>query len=201
MLIISNVAKIKNKNKYNVTIDNKCYTFDEDIILEYKLLKNHEIDDDILNKALESNDLHDYYEKALSYALKYAKSSNEVYYYLIDKGLDNEKAKEIVNKLMERKLIDDKKLIEGLVYSLVRNYNGKLMIYEKLKQKRYDKKLIDEAISNIDYDLYFEALNNLYNKIKSKYDKYDDYVRKNKIKQYLYQRGYEYSDINEINIK
>ncbi len=201
MYIVSEVNIVKNKKIYNVKINDKSYLFDEDTILEYKILKGREIDDETLEKAKQSYNIHEYYEKALSYSLKYAKGSSEVYYYLLDKGLDNNLAHDIVDRLVEKKIIDDKKLIEALVYSYVRNHNGRLMIYEKLKQKKYDKRLIEEAISNIDYDLYIENLNALYEKIKSKYNKYDDYVRKNKIKQYLYQRGYDFNDIAQIDIK
>lgn len=201
MYIVSEVNIVKNKKIYNVKINDKSYLFDEDTILEYKILKGREIDEETLEKAKQSYNIHEYYEKALSYSLKYAKGSSEVYYYLLDKGLDNNLAHDIVDRLVEKKIIDDKKLIEALVYSYVRNHNGRLMIYEKLKQKKYDKRLIEEAISNIDYDLYIENLNALYEKIKSKYNKYDDYVRKNKIKQYLYQRGYDFNDIAQIDIK
>ncbi|MBR6071872.1 MAG: RecX family transcriptional regulator [Acholeplasmatales bacterium] len=201
MSIVKSVSKIKNKNNYNVIIDDKSYIFDEDTILEYKLFKDKEIEEIILDKALESSNIHLYYDKALKYSLKYAKGSKEVYQYLIEKGLDCDKSRKIVDKLVEKRIIDDSKIVEGIVYSLVKSYNGKKMIYEKLKQKKFDVSIINEALNNIDYDLYIEYLNKLYEKIKDKYNKFDDYIRKNKIKSYLYQRGYDSNDISLINIE
>ena len=161
-MIIKDITKSKKKkNTYLVAIDDKIYEFNEEIILEYRLYKGKEIEEDILTKAISSNDIQKYYNMAESYSIKYMKNSKEVYRYLIDKGLDSYKSNEIVDKLIEKRIIDDKKIIEAICYSLVIRSNGKKMINEKLKARFFDYRLIDEALDNIDYDLYFEYLNKL----------------------------------------
>ena len=200
-MIIESVSKAKKKNLYNVIIDKKIYEFNEDIIIEFNLYKGKEIDDELLNKALSSNSINDYYNKALNYAARYFKNSCETRQYLIDKGLSNDLSFEIVNKLIEKGIINDRNIIENNIFSLVKNGNGKLLIIEKLKQKRFDINLINECVDNIDMEFYFECLNKLYKKVKNKYDKYPDYVRIGKIKNYLYSRGYSSSDISELNIE
>ncbi len=199
MQVVDKVEKVK--KGYNVIIDNKSYNFDEDTIVEYNLYKGKELNEDIISEIIKFSDNSKFYNMAASYAYRYGKNSKEVYNYLIGKEVDEDSAKEIVSRLVERKIINEKELIESIIYSLVRNYNGKKMILEKLKQKGFDRNLIEEEISNIDYDFYIECLNKLYEKIKNKYNKYDDYIRINKIKQYMYQRGYDYNDINVIDIK
>ena len=200
-MIIESVSKAKKKNLYNVIIDKKVYEFNVDIIIEFNLYKGKEIDDELLNKALSSNSINDYYNKALNYAARYFKNSCETRQYLIDKGLSNDLSFEIVNKLIEKGIINDRNIIENNIFSLVKNGNGKLLIIEKLKQKRFDINLINECVDNIDMEFYFECLNKLYKKVKNKYDKYPDYVRIGKIKNYLYSRGYSSSDISELNIE
>ena len=200
-MIIDSVTKSKKKSVYVVAIGNKTYEFNEDIIIEFNLYKGKEINDDLLNKALASNSLNDYYNKALNYALRYYKSSYDTKNYLKEKGLSNELADEIVNKLIEKNIINDKKIVENSVFSLVKSCNGKLLIIEKLKQKRFDINLINECVNNIDMDFYFESLNKLYEKVKNKYDKYPDYVRIGKLKGYLYSRGYSTNDISILEIK
>lgn len=200
-MIIESVSKAKKKNLYNVIIDKKVYEFNEDIVIEFNLYKGKEIDDELLNKALSSNSINDYYNKALNYAIRYFKNSYETRQYLIDKGLSNDLSFEIVNKLIEKGIINDKNIIENNIFSLVKNGNGKLLIIEKLKQKRFDINLINECVDNIDMEFYFECLNKLYKKVKNKYDKYPDYVRIGKLKSYLYSRGYSSSDISELNIE
>ena len=200
-MIIDSVTKSKKKSVYVVAIGNKTYEFNEDIIIEFNLYKGKEINDDLLNKALASNSLNDYYNKALNYALRYYKSSYDTKNYLKEKGLSNELIDEIVNKLIEKNIINDKKIVENSIFSLVKSCNGKLLIIEKLKQKRFDINLINECVNNIDMDFYFESLNKLYEKVKNKYDKYPDYVRIGKLKGYLYSRGYSTNDISILEIK
>ena len=200
-MIIDSVTKSKKKSVYVVAIGNKTYEFNEDIIIEFNLYKGKEINDDLLNKALASNSLNDYYNKALNYALRYYKSSYDTKNYLKEKGLSNELIDEIVNKLIEKNIINDKKIVENNIFSLVKSCNGKLLIIEKLKQKKFDINLINECVNNIDMDFYFESLNKLYEKVKNKYDKYPDYVRIGKLKGYLYSRGYSTNDISILEIK
>ncbi len=199
-MIVTNLKKLKNNN-YLVTIDDEDYKFDEEIILNYRLVKGKELDEKTLKDAIIKNNIALYYNKALNYVVKYQKGSNEIYDYLKKYELDDKDIYFIINKLKSIKLIDDNKLINNLVSSLVRNANGINMIREKLYQKKFNSSLIDEALKAIDYDEYYEALNKLVIKSKEKYKKEEnDYKRLIKIKNYLLQRGYTYSDIENIDI-
>ncbi len=199
-MIVTNLKKLKNNN-YLVTIDDEDYKFDEEIILNYRLVKGKELDEKTLKDAIIKNNIALYYNKALNYVAKYQKGSNEIYDYLKKYELDDKDIYFIINKLKSIKLIDDNKLINNLVSSLVRNANGINMIKEKLYQKKFNSSLIDEALKAIDYDEYYEALNKLVIKSKEKYKKEEnDYKRLIKIKNYLLQRGYTYSDIENIDI-
>nr|MCR5350191.1 hypothetical protein [Acholeplasmatales bacterium] len=82
-MIIKDIKKIKNKNEYLVTIETDTYKFNEDTILEYRLFKDKEISKDILDKAISKNNLNDYYNMALKYSYKYAKSAYEIRIYLV----------------------------------------------------------------------------------------------------------------------
>lgn len=200
-MIVTNLKKLKNNN-YLVTIDDEDYKFDEEIILNYRLVKGKELDEKTLKDAIIKNNIALYYNKALNYVAKYQKGSNEIYDYLKKYELEDKDVYFIINKLKSIKLIDDNKLVNNLVSSLVRNANGINMIREKLYQKKFNSSLIDEALKSIDYDEYYEALNKLVVKAKEKYKKEEnDYKRLIKIKNYLLQRGYTYSDIESVDIK
>ena len=198
-MIVKNLKK--NKNKYVVTIDNNDYTFNENIIVKYRLVKGKEIDNQTLKLAISENDYDSIYLKTERYAINYRKSEKEIVRYLKNKDVDNQIIQKIVSKLRSLKLIDDSSLVIDLANSLVKKYNGKKMIEAKLKDKGIDNELIDMALEKIDYDLYINYLEMLYLKVKDKYNKYDDYIRINKIKAYLISRGYSYNDIALIKIK
>ena len=189
------------KNYYLVIIDNKEYKFSEDTIVNFRLVKGKELSKDTLKKALQSEDLNYFYNKALQYQIRYMKGRAEIFNYLISKGVSINNANIILNKLEDTKILDDKMVASSLTRSYIKGKNGILLIKEKLKDKGFKNEIIEEVLNEIDYDSYFDSLNNLYNKIKNKYDKFDDYIRVNKIKAYLLSRGYTFSDISELNIK
>ena len=189
------------KNYYLVIIDNKEYKFSEDTIVNFRLVKGKELSKDTLKKALQSEDLNYFYNKALQYQIRYMKGRAEIFNYLISKGVSINNANIILNKLEDTKILDDKMVASSLTRSYIKDKNGILLIKEKLKDKGFKNEIIEEVLNEIDYDSYFDSLNNLYNKIKNKYDKFDDYLRVNKIKAYLLSRGYTFSDISELNIK
>ena len=189
------------KNYYLVIIDNKEYKFSEDTIVNFRLVKGKELSKDTLKKALQSEDLNYFYNKALQYQIRYMKGRAEIFNYLISKGVSINNANIILNKLEDTKILDDKMVASSLTRSYIKDKNGILLIKEKLKDRGFKNEIIEEVLNEIDYDSYFDSLNSLYNKIKNKYDKFDDYIRVNKIKAYLLSRGYTFSDISELNIK
>ena len=191
----------KSRNKYIVEIDNEKYEFSENIIVNYRLVKGKEIDSITLLSALRDNSLDSLYLKTERYVINYNKSEKEIIRYLKKKEATKEQIELIINKLRKNKLIDDTNLIKDLINSLIKKYNGIKMIEYKLYQKGFDEALIKSALSEIDYDFYCKNLNILYNKIRTKYDKYDNYIRINKIKSYLVSRGYTYDDISSLKIK
>ncbi|MCR5231965.1 MAG: RecX family transcriptional regulator, partial [Acholeplasmatales bacterium] len=78
--------------------------------------------------------------------------------------------------------------------------NGKALIREKLYQKGYPKDIINIHLENIDMDEYYYYLEKLYEKIKDKYNKYDDFNRVNRIKAYLFSRGYSMGEISILDL-
>lgn len=199
-IIVKSLKKNKKKSYYDVVIEDKSYLFSEEIVIKYRLVENKEIDEKILKLAIKDNDLSKYYNMALNYAIRYGKSSNAVTDYLLEKGLSMNDSKKIVLELIDKKIINDNELIISITSSLVRNGNGALLIKNKLYEKGFSKELIDYAISNIDIEEYNNALISLYNKVKKKYQKYDEKLRKYKIKNYLLSRGYLSYDLDILDM-
>ncbi len=196
-MIVKSLKKIK--NNYEVNLDDNKFIFDEEIIIKYRLVEKKEISDSLIDEIIHNNNLVLYYKKALNYALKYNKNSASIVDYLTKFELKNSEIKEIIDQLIKIKVIDDKKLILNDLYSLINKGNGKLMIINKLYKLKFNDELIDYAINNIDYELYYNALKKQYNKAKEKYkDESDDYIKDIKIKRYLYNKGYSLDDIRSL---
>ena len=198
MIVEKLEAKANGKNiRYICQVDGIEYSFSEDVILEYRLVKGKEINQSILDEAIKKNDLSFYYDKALNYAYKYSKNSVEIYDYLLNKGLVNNEIAEIIDKLKKIKIIDDEKLVKDLASYYARSGNGRLMISKKLFERKFNDSLIDIGLSSIDEDEYYKAMFKIYQKALLKY-KSDNYNDKMKLKRYILQRGYSISEFNYL---
>ena len=189
----------KDKKGYLVTINNKDYIIDEEIVIKYRLVKGKELEDNLIDNIIHDNNMIIYYKKALNYSLKYNKNSAAIYDYLAKFEISNSDIAEIIDNLIKIHVLDDERLILNTLDTLVRKGNGKLLIKEKLYNLKYRSELIDMALTKINYDDYFVALKKFYDKALIKYAKEEDsYIKNMKIKKYLYQRGYSLDDINTI---
>ena len=179
----------KVKDKYKVTLGDESILVTEETVLKFRLFNSKELDN--LDEIKKYDLFENYKNKAISYQVRYAKNSKEVISYLLDKDLDLEEATLIVEDLINKKILNNQLIANNVASSLARNSNGLLMIKMKLKNRQFDDNIIDIAIDNISEDDYNLGLEKIIKKANNKYDKLnDDYLKKNKIKEYLYRHGY-----------
>ncbi|MDE5715102.1 MAG: RecX family transcriptional regulator [Anaeroplasmataceae bacterium] len=186
----------KTQHGYEVMIDDKPYILDEDVILKYRLFEGTIIKENALEEILRDNAYEDFKKKALAYHMKYMKSSKEVQNYLVNKGITNFMAKQIITDLKNCKLLDDFHLAKGIACSLARNSNGPKMIEYKLKHHLFENDIIVRAIEEIEQVDYNLGKEKLYKKGLQKYNTLDDFSKKQKIKNLFYQHGYPNIDIS-----
>lgn len=196
-MIVGRLVKNKN-NTYSISVEDKVYQMDEEIILQYRLVEGKEITPEILQEAISENDIATFYRQAFRYCLTYGKSEKEVYLYLKNKGLTDENSFSIIEKLKKANAISDEKLAKELVDSYIRKGNGRLLVEHKLIEHKFSKEIINSSLDSIDMDIYLEGLQRLYSKTKQKYSKENEYIQKMKTKKYLLSRGYTYEDIENI---
>jgi regulatory protein len=192
---------IKNKNDYNLILDDEEILVDENTIVKYNLYINKEIDDNLLKEIYNSYYYEKKYNMAINYYVKYNKSKKGLYYYLINKDVESNIAQRICDELEEKNIINDLLLAKNYTLSLISKSYGYYMIIKKLKDLFVSDEVIEEVINNYDYDDYIFYMNKFVKKNESKYTKYSDNVRKYKMFDDLKKRGYTTSDISNLNIK
>lgn len=193
-MLIEKIEKTK-KGMYKITALGKEYLFSEDTVVEYRLTVGHETSEEELKNALKSEELQSFYSKAVNYQVRYAKGEAKVREYLKNKEVSSDGINQIILKMKKNKILNDFDLIDSIILSLSQKGNGKLLIKEKLYQRGFYKKDIEERMEYMDMEEYKNGLIRLYEKSLHKYDKYDPYVKKEKLKAYLLSRGYSYSEI------
>lgn len=96
MIKVNDLQKGK-KNRYIVTLNEKEYDVNENLILNYHLVKGYVIEDDkVLDDIISDISYYDFYDIALTYLERNVKSSGEIKNYLKKKGASDEISSKIV---------------------------------------------------------------------------------------------------------
>ncbi len=193
-MIVQKLAK-KSNGKYEITIDSETYLFDEETVVKFRLVEGKELLNISIAEIQKMDQIEALIRSASSYAIKYAKSSNEVIAYLQKKGVSSYLARKVVTELQQRKMIQDEKLVVLLAASYARDSNGPMLIRLKLKRHLFPDDLIEEALVHLNAEDIEFGKSKLLKKALKQYEKLDDYQKKMKIKDCFYRHGY--IDFNE----
>ena len=136
--------------------------------------------------------------KAAAYCTLCERCINEVSTKLTAWGMQASEQAKIIERLVEENFINEERYCRAFVNDKLRfNRWGRIKITAALREKRIDKELINEAIAEIDEELYMQVLQELI-AIKQKELKGCDYATKHKIVRFAASRGFEPAKIFKI---
>ena len=186
------------RNKYKVFFNNTDLILYEDIILKYDLLIKSDIDTDLLDKIILENRDYEVYDLALSYIEVKMRNRRELYKYLINKGFEEEIVNKTLNKIEDLGLLDKKSYITAFINDKVNLSNdGPYKIKNGLLDLDFDEKDIDDYLYTIDREVWSNKLDKLIDKKKSLMKSKSYYMFINKIKNDLFNLGYDKDLIDE----
>lgn len=142
------------------------------------------------------------YEEALSKAMyicsKAEKCISEIRQKLRDWGIEEDASKQIIDRLIEERFIDEGRYAHYFVRDKVKfNKWGKTKISFMLKTKGLPDSLIKESIEEISDSDYMELLIELLSGKEQKTKAEDDYEKKAKLIRFAQSRGFEYDLIEK----
>lgn len=194
-----NKFKKVGKNKYKVIFDNNEINLYEDVILKYDLLLIKDVDIDLLDKIIEENKYYDAYYTALNYIEIKLRYKKEIISYLKKKEFSDDLINEVVNKLEELKLLNNKNYIIAYTNDRINlSSDGPYKIKKSLLEYEFDEEDIDEYLNTIDDSIWIEKLNKIVNKKKNLMKSKSYYMFITKMKNDLYNLGYDKYMIEEI---
>ena len=186
-------------NKYRIYFDNETLVIYEDVILKYNLLYKKDIDTDLLLQINEDNYKASIYDSAIRYIGIRMRSIKEVKEYLNKKKYDNKDIENVVNKLIEQGLLNDKKFAISYVNDKIYlTKSGPDKIKNELIKLGINEKDIHNAFNNIDNGALMDKLNKIIDKEIKLNVKLPINKMKNKIITRCINLGYKYEDIIEI---
>lgn len=187
----------KNNKRYSIYLDEEfSFGIHEDVLIKCGLHKDQIISQEYINEILNKEEQ----SKANHYAINLisyrARSTKEVKDKMIDKGYSIATIDQTVAFLKENKLLNDLEFAKMFIRdktSLSRH--SIIRVKNDLRQKGVDKEIVQEAIDSIsdpDYEnakyLSFKKYEDL--KSRKKYSDSSDYDIKQKVYQYMNQKGF-----------
>lgn len=193
-----NKFKKVGKNRYKVFFDNTDLILFEDIILKYELLTKKDIDVHSLDKIIEENRWYEAYDLALSYIEIKMRNKEEIIKYLENKMYDRNVIDDVLNKLDKLGLLDDKKYISAYVNDKANLSNdGPFKIRQSLIDLGFNEEDINSYIFKVDREVWSNKLDKLINKKKNLMRTKSYFMFINKMKNDLYNLGYDKDMIEE----
>ena len=187
-----NKFKKVGKSKYKIIFDNTDITLYEDVILKYDLLIKSEVDIDLIDKIIKENEHYDAFYSALNYIEIKMRNKKEIISYLKKKEFNDEIINETINKLEKLNLLNSKSYIQSFVNDKINlSSDGPYKIKKSLLEFDFNEEDIDNYLNTIDENIWLEKLKKIANKKKSIMKSKSYYMFVSKMKNDLYNLGYD----------
>lgn len=191
--------KIKG-SKYKVSLDNELdYVWYDEVILKYNLLYNKKLTAEIVDEIIKYNEQFYFYEKVLKFIEKRVRSKFEIEKFL-DKNLIDDNSKLIlIEKFINNGLINDDMFLMAFVNDKINlSKDGYCLIKKELINNNISVEKIDDYLSKIDEEVWYDKAFKIANKIIKSNNKYGEKYLINSISMKLYNLGYDKETINDV---
>ena len=193
-----NKFKKVGKSKYKVFFNNTDITLYEDVILKYDLLIKNEVDIDLLEKIIDENKYYDAYYSAINYIEIKMRNKKEIIKYLKKKSFDENIIDDVISKLEKLNLLNNKNYITAFINDKVNlSLDGPYKIKKSLLSLEFDESDIDEYLNTIENDIWKDKIKKIINKKKNLMKTKSYYMYITKMKNDLYNLGYDKDLIEE----
>ena len=187
------------KNKYKVFFNNTDLTLYEDIILKYDLLIKSDIDEELIDEVILENRNYEAYDLALSYIEVKMRNKKELYKYLMNKGYEDGLVNETIDKIEKLGLLDKNAYISAFINDKVNlSSDGPYKIKNALLDLDFNESDIDNYLYKIDENIWLDKLKKIINKKKTVMKSKSYYMFINKMKNDLFNMGYDKDMIEKV---
>ena len=175
----------KKAGRFNIYINDKyAFPVSESVLIKYRLHKGQELDENLIEEIKLADDISKGYNAALNYLSYQLRTRKEVEDKLRSLDIHEDYIPEIINKLIDLDLINDKNYAESYVRTMMNTSDkGPKVIKLNLLKKGVDDNIAEDALMLYTDKLQVEKGVALAEKLANRYS-HDSYRNKqNKIKQ------------------
>lgn len=188
---IEKIKKLKS-GKYKLEFDtNDSIILNEDVLLKYQILTHKEINSELLNLINTDNDYYECYNKAIKYCIQKIRSKDEIIKYLEKFSLSEVDKKNILDKLIENRFVNDLSYIKAFISDKINlSSDGPIKIKNDLLNKNLNETDIINELANYSNEIFEEKVKKIIDKKMKSNHKYSNYIFKQKMMMYLINLGY-----------
>src|SRR5690625_385419 len=166
VMLMNKISRIttqkKNKQRYNIFLtkgkgDQYSFSVDEAILIEKRLHKGMELSQDLIDELQQNDTFHKSYSLALNYLSFRMRTKKEMYDYLKDKEVDDHDIPDIMDKLINEGLLDDRQFTDAFVNTRISTSSkGPQLVKRELIQKGVSTQIAEEAMEKYTYEIQYE---------------------------------------------
>ena len=195
MTITKITTQKKNSSRYSIYIDGEySFSLSDLALLEAKIAVGQELSAEEVKSLQERSELDKFYQRILNLLSLRSRSEYEIRTYLKKHNCPTDQADIILNKLSEKKYINDLAFsISWIQNRQLLRPSSKTKLINELKIKGINKEIISQAFEETQPD-EIESLKVIVEK-KRKLTRFQD---NQKLMQYLIRQGFHYSEIKNV---
>lgn len=199
MAKVTKIQAQKRKGRYNIYLDGKyAFPVAEATLIEFRLMKDVELTDQEVAEIQHSENVNKAYGDAVNYLSYQLRTEKEIKDYLYKKEYHKDAVEFSLKKLRELHYLDDDNYAKSFINTQLRTTaNGPKIIEQKLVQKGVPNNIIQDKIAEIDQDILLENAVEFAGKQARKQKRASFQQMLTKIRQSLYQKGFNGEITNE----
>jgi regulatory protein len=205
MGIITNITvQPSSHERFRVTMQKEngeidVITVDQDVLLQFRLKKGMEIDENSLQEIIYADQVKKTYNQALYFLSHRMRSEREVIDHLKKKGAHEDVIAEVLHKLRENKYVDDREFAFAYVRTQKQTTaKGPYVIRKELEKLGIAEEWIEQSLAVYSFTEQVETARSLYEKAKKQRAKQSLQQWKYQIGQLLYRKGFPQEVIDQV---
>lgn len=193
----------KRKNRFNIFLDDGQgeeygFSVDESILIEYKLHKDLELEDSMIDTLIQKDDVHKSYTLTINFLSYRMRTKKEIHDYLVKKEVDEEHIIQIIDRLIKEGLLDDSMFADAFVRTRINtSIKGPQLVKKELIEKGTSAQIATNAIAQYTFDIQLEKVNKWIDK-KMNHQGKDSFKKQlQQLQVTLMQKGFDQDVIKE----
>jgi regulatory protein len=204
MSVVTDLKAQKRKGRVNVYLDGEfAFGLDAETVVRWGLKINKELTSEEVEKILREGEFQVNYEKALKFTALRPRSEKEVRDWCKRKKLGQTLVGLIFDKLGEHELIDDLEFAKWWIEQR-RSFRprGRRMMEQELWQKGVDRKVVERAFAELEWEAGGEEEQQLARRAIEKkmkaFGKLSGKEKRNRVIGFLQRRGFSWETVRKV---